>query len=124
MKSRLTGSSSQNARRHKPLSDDITSVGPLRTKSNKRKAKQLADENDRYVDSRSSRKILKIGQDLLEEEKKENSTSAPNRAFTIESRFGSVGELDEDADEEAEVEWSDEEADEIEGEVFPKIKNT
>lgn len=54
-------------------------------KSNKRKAKAEEDE-DRFVDSRSSRKILKIGQELIDEDQKENGTVAPNPAFTFESR--------------------------------------
>lgn len=78
-------SRSRSARRHKPLAEDLVATGNLRVKSNKRKAKAEEDE-DRFVDSRSSRKILKIGQELIDEDQRENRTAAPNLAFTFESR--------------------------------------
>ena len=106
-------SRSKSARRHNPLADDLVATGNLRVKSNKRKAR--AEENeDRFVDSRSSRKILKIGQDLIDEDQKESAPIAPpSAAFTFESRFnpdteagGGNAPEDEDAwgDEEEEVE--------------------
>ena len=63
------------------------------------------------MDSRSSRKILKIGQDLVDEDQQESTASEPNPAFTFESRFGAEsgseeGDERQDDDEEA---WGDEE---------------
>lgn len=64
------------------------------------------------MDSRASRKILKIGQDLADEEEKENAQTAPNPAFTFESRFGGDNDSEEEVaqhdDDEA---WGDEEED-------------
>lgn len=97
-------------RRHNPLSDDITSAGPLRTKSNKRKA-NAGEEEDRYVDSRSSRKILRIGQDLVDEEQEEVDARAPNPAFAFESRLCGESEQDEDSQVEDEEAWGDEDND-------------
>lgn len=83
----------KNRNGHIPLAEDLTASGPLRTKSKKRKVGADNDDefslrgND-YVDARSSRKILKIGQDLQEEEVAEHKSNLPNPAFTFESRFG------------------------------------
>ena len=78
---------------HVPLAEDLTASGPLRTKSKKRKLRadnddEFALKDNDYVDARSSRKILKIGQDLQEEEIAEHKSNLPNPAFTFESRFG------------------------------------
>ncbi|EEP77685.1 bys protein [Uncinocarpus reesii 1704] len=77
--------------------------------------------DDHYIDAKSSRKILQIGQDLAEEEEAEQRAAeaarrpaAANSAFNFESRFGrdsgegsdeeGVGKFGED-----EGEWEDEE---------------
>lgn len=119
MKSSSRPSVSRKGRRHNPLSEDVTATGPLRTKSAKRKAKQLGEEDDKYVDSRSTRKILKIGHELLEEEIEENHVLPPNRAFSFESRFGENDGLDfQNEDDE---DWGDEEDDEIDDVVRFKL---
>jgi essential nuclear protein 1 len=75
------------------------------------------DDGNRHIDSRTSRKILKIGRDLAEEDEvEEGDRNPPNRppsaagAFTLESRFGAEEGQDHDRsgseDEEA---WGDEE---------------
>lgn len=109
----LSSSGSMNARRHNPLSDDIVATGPLREKTKKRKTR-TEDAGDKFVDSGSSRKILKIGQDLLEEEQQEHAVTAPNPAFAFESRFGEESDHDEGSrfnDEEA---WGDEDEEVVE----------
>lgn len=109
-------SNSKKARRHNPLSEDIASVGLLRANSNKRKGR-LDDDDESYVDSRSTRKILKIGQDLVDEEQEEDRKSAPNAAFALESRLGEESEQDENAHIDDRDEWRDEDEGEIEGMV-------
>lgn len=101
-------------RRHKPLSDDLVATGPLRTKSNKRKARRDDDGGDGFVDSRASRKILKIGQDLAEEEQKESKITPPSTAFTFESRFDQSSESDGDGQLQEEDPWHDEGEDIVE----------
>jgi essential nuclear protein 1 len=59
------------------------------------------------VDSKASRKILKIGQELADEDEAENQASKPNSAFDFESRFPD-GDEEQDSYEEAEA-WGDEE---------------
>ncbi|KAL8695121.1 MAG: hypothetical protein Q9224_003445, partial [Gallowayella concinna] len=106
--SRAESVSSRKTRRHNPLSVDIVATGPLRERSRKRKAKSNGDE-ETYVDDKSSRKILKIGQDLADEVQGETRSTLPNPAFAFESRVaedddGSTREeLDEDDDA-----WGDE----------------
>ncbi|KMU90457.1 bystin-family protein [Coccidioides immitis H538.4] len=117
-------------RRHVPLADDILNAGHLRTKkANKRKSRHDddAEADDHYIDAKSSRKILQIGQDLAEEEAAEERAAAAarrpaatNSAFDFESRFGR--DLEEGSDEEEfgkfgeeEDQWEDEgEVEEIE----------
>ena len=108
-------SRSRSARRHAPLEEDITATGPLRHRSKKRKARP-EDDGSGYVDSRSSKKILKIGQDLADEEQRELGAAVPNPAFTFESRFGGTSEPeDEDDDDRYDDEaWGDEEDEVVE----------
>ena len=97
-------------RRHVPLEDDITtSGGRLRTKSITGKRKSRSDEDTRgdgYIDARSSRKILAIAQDLVDEDAVDRQSagarlaSPTNAAFAFDSRF--TGE-NEDADGGAEL---------------------
>ena len=103
-----------------PLADEILATGPLRTKSKKRKAKR-EDEPDGFVDSKPSRKILKIGQELEEEEREQQRLEAPTSAFTFESRFPVQDELQEEEEEaEDEDEWADE-GEELVEEVVGKL---
>ena len=83
-------SSSSRRNHHVPLADDLIATGPLRTTSKKRKVRhENADEAESsYIDSRLSRKILKIGQDLQDEELQEQRIAKLDRAFTFESRIG------------------------------------
>lgn len=110
-------SRSRSARRHAPLEEDLTATGPLRHRSKKRKA-SLEDDGSGYVDSRSSKKILRIGQDLADEEQQETVAAAPNPAFSFESRFGGASEPEEEDDDRYDDEaWGDEEDDVVEGVV-------
>ena len=86
-----------SVRHESSLADDLLATGPLRTKSKKRKAKRDGDDGDGYIDSKASRKILKIGQELAEEDRistKQNSGS--RTAFTFESRLDQSSESEED----------------------------
>lgn len=81
-------------------------------------------EDQGYVDSRSSRKILKIGQDLVDEEHQGNLASAPNPAFTFESRFKAESDSEEGAAGNSEEEaWVDEADDVVEEVVCPEARD-
>ena len=109
----ITADSSQ--RRHqRPLEQDLIATGPLRSTPKKRKARRGDDEDEHYVDSKSSRKILKIGRDLQDEEDQALSKSkASDEAFTFKSRPTQTVDRPEDEDQPEEV-WEDEEGDGIE----------
>ncbi|ATZ50576.1 Bcenp1 [Botrytis cinerea B05.10] len=94
----------RNGRRHNPLEADLTASGPLKTKSGKRKSRN-EDEEEKFVDSKSSRRILKIGQELADEDEAETQAAKPNAAFNFDSRF-------ENEDEEDEPEFGDEDGEE------------
>ncbi|KAI4140128.1 MAG: hypothetical protein LQ341_003957 [Variospora aurantia] len=105
--SRAGSVSSRKPHRHNPLSEDLKATGPLRTKSNKRKSRPEEDEC-RYVDTKSSRKILKIGQDLVDEVDGEQRGPPSNPAFAFESRFADGEEAAEAGQYEDEEAWGDE----------------
>ena len=107
----------RQARRHNPLSHDLVASGPLRTKSKKRKATIDGSQGDNYVDAKSSRRILEIGQALADEEREAHPVQAPNTAFAFESRLGGDENLeDEGQDGNDDETWGDED-DEIVEEV-------
>jgi essential nuclear protein 1 len=95
----------RQARRHNPLEHDLTAAGPLKAKSGKRKSRHQ-DEEEKFVDSKASRKILRIGQELADEDEIENQVQKPNLAFDFESRFEDEGE-EQEPYEDAEA-WGDE----------------
>lgn len=110
----------RQARRHNPLSEEYMPSNPLKQKApKKRKSPANGEAEDHYVDSKASQRILKIGQDLADEEEAENEAlrpKAPNPAFDFESRFPREVESDDEGlptaeDDEA---WGDEEDEEVE----------
>lgn len=108
---------SRQPRRHHPLEDDLVATGPLRTKSNKRKAHKDLDDGEKFVDSKSSRKILKIGQELANEDSEQIRAAASNTAFNFESRLDNEASSEEEAFQDDEEAWGDEDAEEIVEEV-------
>ncbi|KAM3084142.1 snoRNA-binding rRNA-processing protein [Clarireedia jacksonii] len=113
---------SRQGRRHNPLEDDLTASGPLKTKSTKRKSRH-EEEGEKFVDSKSSRRILRIGQELAEEAEAEDRPAKANTAFDFESRFEDEEEPqfgDDDGEE-----WGDEEEEEVEEiELDPEDRDT
>lgn len=101
-------------RRHNPLESDLTATVSQKNKPVKRKSRHQ-DEGDEFVDSKASRKILKIAQDLADEDGEENQTQKPNPAFEFESRF----EDDEENVYEDEEAWGEEEEEIEEIEIAP-----
>ena len=120
--SRSMSVASRKSNRHIPLSEDIAATGSLRQKAKKRKS-TVEDDNDRYVDSRSSRKILKIGQDLADEVNEVFTVQTPNPAFAFNSRFGNKDDPAEvGKDDEEEEAWGDEDEDTFEEPVGPLVR--
>lgn len=119
-----SNSAARQDRRHNPLSEEYSPTVPLKQKTGK-KRKQSQSEQDGFVDSKASRRILDLGQDLVAEDEAERKGQKPavvNPAFALESRFltdtgseeeGGGAELGEyDDNEEA---WgSDDDVEEVE----------
>lgn len=109
----------RDSQRHNPLTEDYVPSQPLKQKSAKRKKNAKDDdESERFVDSKSSRKILKIGQDLVEEDEQEQNARrvpAANPAFAFDSRLAEEEDMeDEGGDFEDEEAWGDEDDEEVE----------
>lgn len=100
-----TPTAARQERRHNPLEADILATGPLKAKSGKRKSKH-EDQEEKFVDSKASRKILRIGQELADEDEESNQVTKPNAAFDFNSRFEDEEEEEPFAEGEA---WGDEE---------------
>ncbi|TKA29260.1 hypothetical protein B0A50_03770 [Salinomyces thailandicus] len=119
-KTTRTNSAARQERRHNPLSEEYAPTHPLKPKAGKkRKSPSEADGQDAYVDSKASRRILNLGQDLAAEDEAEREAGRPptgaNAAFAFESRFPRDVVSDEEDGREGGVgvgtgEYDDEEA--------------
>lgn len=109
-------------RRHNPLEDDLTASGPLKAKAGKRKSR-TEDNEEKFVDSKSSRRILKIGQELADEEEAENQAAKPNAAFNFDSRFQDEDDEPEFGEEDGEAWGDDDEVPEL-VELAPEDRDT
>ncbi|CAO1598608.1 snoRNA-binding rRNA-processing protein [Xanthoria calcicola] len=118
--------SSRSAYRHNPLSEDLVATGPLKKVSKKRQIEP--DDEQKYVDDKSSGKILKISRDLVDEAHHELESTPLNSAFTFESRPGNGSgslrrELEDDDDEvwgEAESAGEEQDLDPRDSDLFNK----
>ncbi|KAF1986442.1 Bystin-domain-containing protein [Aulographum hederae CBS 113979] len=116
---------SRGQMRHNPLSEDLDPTNPYKQKNPKKRRSNGKEIGEDYVESNASRKILKIGQDLIEEvEADEDSQkpSEPNKAFLFESRWPGLGAVQEHKEEEIgeydeapgeDDAWGDEEEEEV-----------
>jgi hypothetical protein len=112
-----TSPDARQARRHNPLTEEYVPSHPFKQKSAKRKKLSKEDrDEEHFIDSKASRKILKIGQELADEDQEEanarRNSQRPlvNPTFAFDSRFGEdeveEDELEEYDDDEA---WGNEE---------------
>jgi essential nuclear protein 1 len=110
-------SARRQEQRHNPLEADLTATVSQKTRPEKRKSRHQT-EGDEFVDSKSSRRILRIAQDLADEDEAENDAiQKPNPAFEFESRF--QDEDEEGGVYEEEEAWGDEEEEVEEIEIAP-----
>lgn len=111
--------------RHNPLAEDYAPTAPLKQKSPKRR-KVTQEDEEPGVDAKASRKILKIGQDLVEEVEQEDGARKPNPAFGIQSRIPDLPDGEEeqvhagDDDEEA---WGSDEDELLGEEIDPQDRD-
>lgn len=96
--------------RHNPLAEEYTPSDPWKSKPAKRQKRNKEEkEDDKFVDSKSSRKILDIGRELEEEDERERRVQrqeGANPAFDFESRMGEEDLVDDE--EVAHIEDDDE----------------
>lgn len=114
----------RQARRHNPLEDDLVATGPLREKSGKRKSRHEIQEEEKFVDSKASRKILKIGQELADEDQAEGKPDQQTSAFNFESRFGGGEDEEDEGTYENEDAWGDDDEVVEEVEIDPEDLET
>jgi hypothetical protein len=117
--------SAAQQRRHNPLSEEYA-PSELKQKTNKkRKSEDVPNKEDGFVNSKASRNILQLGQDLAAEDEAEqeaNRPAQPNPAFAFESRFPLEGEDDEEEGGAEVGEYDDEEAWGSDDEVVEEIE--
>ncbi len=111
---KATTPSSASKRRHNPLEADLVATGVLKNRdgrSSKRADKKQAEEQT-YVDAKSSRKILAMSRDLIDEQELESAeANAPaTSAFEFDpSRLEGGSDRDDDDEFANEEAWGDEE---------------
>lgn len=116
---KATGSDARQGRRHNPLEDDLVATGLLRNKASKRKSRHEDEgEEEKFVDSKASKKILRIGQELAAEDSDEHAVPEKNAAFDFDSRLDEEDNSGADFDEEEA--WGDEDEVVEEIEVAPE----
>lgn len=79
----------------------------MRNKAPKRKSRSKEEDEDNFVDSKASRKILKIGRELIEEDRQENPATEPVHS-AFDSRFDFEDEEQEVFDDDNDEAWGDE----------------
>jgi essential nuclear protein 1 len=86
----------------------------------KRKQRDDDDLAENVVDSKASRKIISLGQDLADEDQAERQAryvSGANQAFLSDPRLGLDAEYGDEADDDEYGEWEDEDNEQLEAEV-------
>jgi essential nuclear protein 1 len=110
-----------DVQRHNPLAEDYSPSSALRQKTPKKRKQRNEDDGNDFVDTKASRKILSLGQDLAnEEEQREQALrgNVVNDAFALDSRLELDSQSEEDEDQYGEEEvWMDEEEQEVDLEV-------
>lgn len=106
----------QSIARQNPLAEEYSGAQSFKTKAPKKRSRKDDEDEDAVVGTKASRKILKIGRELADEDEEERRLSeaegvtVPNPAFAFESR------LPHDVDSEDETEKYNDEGEEAWGE--------
>jgi essential nuclear protein 1 len=117
------GGDARQMRRHNPLSEDYAPSNPHKQKAPKKKSRSNPGDEDgeqqAYIDSKASRKIIALGQDLTAEEDAELEALRPKNGAKSAFEFERSLRDEEDSDDEAGIPeddeaWGDEEDEEVE----------
>ena len=112
-------------RRHNPLSEEYSPTAPAKERISKKRKSTYSKEHeeDGFVDSKASRRILDLGQDLAAEDAAEQQakrTPVTGSAFTFDNPFRQDGLSDDDSNadqgeyDDEETWGSEEEVEEVE----------
>ena len=109
-----SNSEARHERRHNPLGEEYSPTTSIKQKAGKKRKQSHSAgyDQDGFVDSKSSRRILDLGQDLVAEDEASRQPTKPaanNTLFSFESRFPHDVVSDEEADQE-QGEYDEEEA--------------
>jgi essential nuclear protein 1 len=81
-----TPTTARHGRRHNPLEDDILATGILKSSKSPKRKKTDDEDRDNYVESKASKQILRLGRELVEEDKERTAAAETSRgAFDPES---------------------------------------
>jgi essential nuclear protein 1 len=114
--------------KRRTLEDEYTAGGILRNRKRKSKSQDEEGQEENFVDSRTTRKILDIGRQLAEEDAPQPATTSTvtSTAFGFDSRYEQAELYDEDAvwadDDDEIIEHIDVEPDDLE--TFQKFLPT
>ena len=118
---KVPGATKRQDVRHNPLSEDYLPSQPLKQKAPKKRKSRTAENEDGFVDSKASRRILNLGQELADEDDAEAEAARPkdaNPAFAFESRFAQDVESEDDEDamphDDNDEAWGSEDDEEVE----------
>lgn len=117
--------SAARERRHNPLSEEYAPTELKQKAGKKRKSEDGEKKQEGFVDSKASKNILRLGQDLAAEDEAEREASRPaqpNPAFAFESRFPVEAEDDEEQGGAEVGEYDDEEAWGSDDEVVEEVE--
>ena len=114
-KAATTAGDTKQLRRHHPLSEEYAPTQALKQKARKKRKLQQDEDEETYVDTKASRKILRIGQDLVEEDLQAQRVPTTSTAFALDSR---IGDDHADSDRDSETyedgeEWGDDEGNDV-----------
>lgn len=113
----------RQGRRHNPLEADILGgSGILRSEKAAKKSKDEKKNEDHFVNSKQSARILQLGRELADEDDDENKPAGSSRksAFDVDSRFAQEDDRDDNRFEDEEAWGEEEEEIELEGaEIAP-----
>lgn len=114
MSSRPAARAQKAERKHVALEDDILATGQVKQKAPKRKQRHENEFGDeKYVDSKSSAKVLKISREMVDEEEEEANKAKGENVRNTAFEFEGVRDEDESEEEDdkkyEDETWGDEE---------------
>lgn len=102
----------RDVRRHNPLTEDYAPTQYKQKAPKRRRLSRNEDDEEKFVDSKASQRILRIGQELADEDevsRRQLKEDTVGKAFTFESRFDDEQDDIEGEDYGDDEAWGDDE---------------